>query len=83
MYFQRIMCSQEFWNELNGTFKMLTYFFPKKCQFFISNFLHIRIPKRRRIWGMSQAAIVEVFSLSCHLVHENTKKALKYLSEEI
>ena len=24
-------------------------------QFFISNFLHIKIPKRRRIWGMSRA----------------------------
>ena len=49
------MCSQKFWNDMSGAFKVLTWFFDKNYHFFISNFLHTKIPKRRRIWGMSRA----------------------------
>eukprot|EP00493_Phyllostaurus_siculus_P024047 UN24384 len=32
-------------------------FFKKFHQFFMSDFLHTKIPKRRRIWGMSRVDI--------------------------
>ena len=56
-YLQGTMCSQEFVNELNGA-QSVNIIFRKKHQFFISDFLHTEIPKRRRIWGMSRADVI-------------------------
>ena len=52
--FQWTICSQEFCSNLNGAFQVLTSFFGRKHEFFISNVLYTKFPKRRRIWDMSR-----------------------------
>ena len=61
-FFQWVMSSEKFPNELKDTFKMLIYFsFLKMFPIFIRLFMKKKSLKSRRIWGMSRVEMTQQF----------------------